>query len=146
MTKNVLSLVAGAFALVSLSGAGNAQDGSQLSAADAAKTRIMLQVATGVISLGRSNKDPMMMLVGAKILSELGSVTAEGDASSAYDISAVLGEAKEFAGGNEYLLGEIAAVPTDRSARVSARYCNWYQNCGYSIVDPYACEEVMVCN
>lgn len=146
MTKRVLSLVAGAFALVSLSGAGIAQDGSQLSAADAAKTRAMLQVATGVITLGRTNKDPMMMVVGAKILSELGSVTTEGDASSAYDISAVLGEAKEFAGDNAYLLGEIAAVPTDRSARVNARYCNWYQNCGYSIVDPYACEEVMVCN
>ena len=68
MTKRVLSLVAGAFALVSLSGAGIAQDGSQLSAADAAKTRSMLQVATGVITLGRTNKDPMMMVVGTRAM------------------------------------------------------------------------------
>ena len=146
MTKRVLSLLAGAFALISITGAGIAQDGSQLSAADAAKTRTMLQVATGVISLGRSNQDAMMLVVGARLLSELGSVSGEGEASSAYDLATVLDEAKEFAGDDQYLLDQIAAVPTDRSARVSARYCNWYQNCGYSIVDPYACEEVMVCN
>ena len=145
MKKRALSLVVGAFALVSISGAGLAQDGSQLSAADAAKTRTMLQVASGVISLGRSNKDAMMLLVGAKILSELGTVSGEGDASSALDMAVVLDEARELAGDDQYLLDAIAAVPAETDREVS-RYCNWYQDCGYSIVDPYACQEVMVCN
>lgn len=146
MKKRVLSLVAGAFALVSLGGAGLAQDGSQLTAADAAKTRAMLQVATGVITLGRTDKDPMMLIVGARILSGLGAVSGEGEASSAYDIAAVLDEAKGLAGDDQYLLDAIAAVPADGTERAVARYCNWYQDCGYSIVDPYACREVMVCN
>ena len=51
--------------------------------------------------------------------------------------------AKGVAGNNQHLLGEIAAVPTDRAA---ARYCNWYENCGCSIVDPSACEAFMGCN
>lgn len=144
MKKRALSLVAGAFAFLSIGGAGLAQDGSQLTAAEAAKTRAMLQVATGVITLGRSNKDPMMLIVGAKILSGLGAVSSEGDASSALDIATVLDEAKGLAGDNQYLLDEIAAVPAETER--GARYCNWYQDCGYSIVDPYACREVMVCN
>lgn len=143
MTKCVFSLVAGAFALVSLTGLGFAQDGSGLTAQKAAETRSRLQLATGVIALGRADKDPMMLVVGAKILSGLGTIDGEGEASSAYDASAVLAEAKELAGDNQYLLEEISAVPTDRAV---ARYCNWYQNCGYSIVDPFACQEVQVCN
>ena len=144
MTKCAVTLFAGALALVSLAGTGLAQDGSGLTARQAAETRSRLQLATGVISLGRADKDPMMLMVGARILSKLGTVGGEGEASSAYDVQAVLAEARELAGDNEYLLGEIAAVPADRAG--IARYCNWYQNCGYSIVDPFACEEVMVCN
>ena len=144
MTKCAVSLVAGDMALVSLTGAGLAQDGSGLTARQAAETRSRLMLATGVISLGRADKDPMMLVVGAKILAKLGSVGGEGSTSSAYDVSTVLDEARGLAGDNPYLLGEIAAVPTDRAG--IARYCNWYQNCGYSIVDPFACEEVMVCN
>ncbi|MBO6717980.1 MAG: hypothetical protein JJ913_08495 [Rhizobiaceae bacterium] len=114
MTKRMLPLFAGAFALVSLAGAGHAQDGSNLTAAQAAETRAKLEIATGVITLGRSNKDPMMLVVGAKILSEIGTVSGEGEASSAYDIAAVLDEAKGMAGDNQYLLDAIAAVPADR--------------------------------
>lgn len=143
MTKCVRLLFAGALALVSLTGAGFAQDGSGLTAKQAAETRSRLQLATGVIALGRADKDPLMLLVGARILGKLGTVDGEGEASSSYDIQTVLGEAKELAGDNKYLLDEIASVPTDR---VVARYCNWYQNCGYSIVDPFACQEVQVCN
>ncbi|MEX0954592.1 MAG: hypothetical protein WDZ83_05200 [Rhizobiaceae bacterium] len=146
MTKRVLSLVAGAWALVSIAGASLAQDGSKLTAGQAAETQARLKLATGVIALGRADKDPMMLVVGARILAEIGTVGGEGNASDAYDVSAVLDEAKGLAGDNQYLLDEIAAIPTERAARVSARYCNWYQNCGYSIVDPFACEMVQVCN
>lgn len=145
MMKRVLSLLAGALALISLAGPGLAQDGSALTAAQAAETQTRLKLATGVIALGRADKDPMMLIVGAGILSDLGAVGGEGEASTAYDIPAVLAEAKELAGDNQYLLDEIAAIPTESERRV-ARYCNWYQNCGYSIVDPFACEMVQVCN
>ena len=70
-------------ALVSLTGAGLAQDGSGLTARQAAETRSRLMLATGVISLGRADKDPIMLVVGAKILAKLGSVGGEGSASSA---------------------------------------------------------------
>ena len=144
MNKRVLSIAAGACALISMTGAGIAQDGSKLTAAEAAKTRAMLEVATGVITLGRSKNDAMMLVVGAKILSEVGTVEGEGDSSSAYDLAAILDEAKGLAGDNQYLLDEIASVSTETSR--GARYCNWYQNCGYDITNPFACEEVMVCN
>lgn len=143
MKKCTVSIVAGAFALLSFAGASLAQDGSGLTAAQAAEAQARLKLASGVIALGRADKDPMMMVVGAKILSKMGTVGGEGDASSAYDISKVLDEAKGLAGDNQFLLAEIAAVPTDRA---TPRYCNWYQNCGYSIVDPFACEMVQVCN
>lgn len=146
MTKRVLSLVAGAFALVSLTGAGLAQDGSKLTAERAAETQAKLKLGTGVIALGRTGKDPMMLVVGARILSEIGTISGEGNVRTAYDVSAVLDEAKGLAGDNQYLLDEIAAIPTKRTERSGARYCNWYENCGYSIVDPFACEEVMVCD
>ncbi|MCP4386128.1 MAG: hypothetical protein GY798_32765 [Hyphomicrobiales bacterium] len=146
MRIRTVSLVAGAALVLSVSGAVLAQDPTP---AELAETQVKVKIASGVIALGRAEKDPMMLVVGAKILSGLGTVdtgSASEDASPAFDVSQILGEAKALAGDSQYLLGEIAAVSTDRPERRSNRYCNWYENCGYSIVDPFACEWVQVCN
>lgn len=146
MRKPLLSAVAVAFALVLVPGAAIAQDNGTLTAERAAEIQTKLKVATGVIALGRADKDPMMLVVGAKILAELGTIESGENATYAYGLPAVLNEARELAGDNQYLLDQIAAIPGESVARSSARYCNWYENCGYSIVDPFACEMVQVCN
>lgn len=147
MAIRSVSLAAGAAMVLSMSAAALAQD---MTPAQLAETQAKVKVASGVIGLGRADKDPMMLVVGAKILSGL-SAGAEsggqdaGDASPAFDVSQILEEAKGLSGDNKYLLDEIAAL-SGRAERRSERYCNWYQNCGFSIVDPFACEEVLVCD
>jgi hypothetical protein len=75
-------------------------------------------------------------------------VTGADDASPAYDVSTILEEATGLAGDDQYLLDVIASVTTKRAERRAGgqRYCNWYEDCGYSIVDPFACRMVQVCN
>jgi len=144
MNRQVLSLLAGAFAVVALASGASAEDAKPMTGAQQSK----LKVASGVIAIGRADKDPMMLVVGAKILSGLGaggSGTAPENASNALEVSAILDEAKAMAGDNAYLLEEISTL-AGRPERSGERYCNWYENCGFSIVDPFACEQVMVCD
>ena len=42
--------------------------------------------------------------------------------------------------------GDEIATLSSRPERSGERYCNWYTNCGYDVTDPFACEEVYVCN
>lgn len=141
MKSTIISIAAAAVAMVALTIPGQAQDAA--SASEQAK----MKLAAGLIAVGRVEQDPMMLLVGAKLLAGLEGGT-EGDApanaSKAFDVSQVLEEAKALAGDSELLMAEIAAV-SGRAER-GQRYCNWYTNCGYDITDPFACEEVYVCN
>ena len=143
MKGTVLSMVAGAVALVSLTGTGMAQDATAPTASEQAK----MKVAIGLVALGRMEQDPMMLIVGAKLLSGL-EASGEGkepdNASKAFDVSQILDEAKALSADDSYLLEQISDL-AGRPERGN-RYCNWYENCGYSIVDPFACEEVLVCN
>ena len=105
-----------------------------------------MKIASGVIALGRAEKDPMMLLVGARILSELGLPVADpasGDASKAYDVAAILEEAKGLAGDSQYLLDAIAAVPAPRAER-GERYCGWDYDCLGS--GTYECAWVYSCD
>ena len=65
----VKALMAGAIA-VSFSNALHAQDAP--TPAELAKTQAMMKIATGVITLGRADKDPLMLVVGARILRSMG--------------------------------------------------------------------------
>lgn len=142
--RTVLLAVAAALTL-SMSGAALAQDPTP---AEIAASQARVKVATGLVALGRAEQDAMMLVVGARLLSGVGSVEGSNDASPAYDVAAILEEATGFAGDDQYLLDAIAAVSTARADRRAGaeRYCNWYQDCGYSIVDPFACQMVQVCN
>ncbi|MCB1497151.1 MAG: hypothetical protein KDJ86_15285 [Bauldia sp.] len=144
MNRRVLSLAVGAIALAALTGAGHAQDAKPMTAQQAEKAKI----ASGVIAVGRADQDPMMLIVGAKLLADVGAggeKPASAGSSKAFDVSQILDEAKALAGDNQYLLDEIATL-SSRPERSGERYCNWYTNCGYDVTDPFACEEVYVCN
>ncbi|MEQ9691910.1 MAG: hypothetical protein RLO48_19515, partial [Bauldia litoralis] len=69
MKKSVISLAAGAVAFVALAGTSYAEDAKQLTAQQAAEIQTKVRVGIGVVALGRADKDPMMLVVGAKILS-----------------------------------------------------------------------------
>ncbi|MCB1494508.1 MAG: hypothetical protein KDK07_24020 [Bauldia sp.] len=143
--KILTSLAAGAVALACLTGAGYAQDAMQPTAQQAAELQTKVKVGTGIVALGRAEKNPMMMLVGAEILASLGAVSGPDNASKAYDVSTILGEAKALAGDDQYLLDKIAAVKTGGSMRSGERNCDWVQTCGYDISDPFACDWVLSC-
>lgn len=143
MNRQVLSLIAGAFAFVALGANGYADDAKQLTAEQAAEIQTKVRVGVGVVALGRADKDPMMLVVGAKILSGVDLGESE-NAGKAYDVSVILDEARALAGDNEMLLDAIAAVPTERAERSGERNCDWIQVQGYGS-DPYAWEWVMSC-
>ena len=136
-------MATGAVALLCLTGAGFAQDAKQLTAQQAAEIQTKVRVGVGVVALGRADKDPMMLVVGAKILSGVDLGGSE-NASKAYDVSAILDEAKALAGDNKMLLDAIAAVPAERANRSGERDCDWVQVQGYGD-DPFAWEWVMSC-
>ena len=140
MKKSVISLAAGAVAFIALAGSSYADDAKQLTAQQAAEIQTKVRVGIGVVALGRADKDPMMLVVGAKILS---GVDLDGSEKT-YDVSAILDEAKALAGDNEMLLDAIAAVPTERANRSGERNCDWVQVQGYGS-DPYAWGWVLSC-
>jgi hypothetical protein len=144
MHAAIKALVAGAL-VVSFSGVLHADEPTAPKPADLAKTQAKMKLATGIITLGRADKDPLMLVVGARILRSMGTVGYGKRASDAYDVSAILKEAKALAGDKQYLLDEISAVPMERAAH-KPLYCNWYENCNFDVTDPYKCEWVNVCD
>jgi hypothetical protein len=147
MTFRTVLLAAGAAMMLSMSSAAFAQEPAP---ARLAETQAKLRVATGVIALGRADEDPMMLVVGARILSGIGSgigaVEGEESANPAYDVAAILDEARQLAGDDQYLLDAIAAAsagPAERRAG-GERNCEWHQVQGAGS-DPFAWEWVMVC-
>ncbi len=134
MIRKFLSLTTGAVALLCLAGAGFAQDAKQPSGAELAQQQAKVKAATSVIAIGRAEKDPMMLLVGARLLAGLGSAVADPaaqDASKVFDVSVILDEAKALAGDDQYLLDKIAAVTVPRPVRSGERYCGWDYDCPY---------------
>ena len=157
MKRHLISLAAGALALAALTGAGAAQD---LTTAQLAEQQSKVKIASGVIALGRVEKDPMMLVVGARILSELDLPVADPaseakGASKAYDVARILAEAKALAGDQQYLLDAIAAVSAERAERAERaeaaegdergeRYCGWDYDCLGS--GTYECSWVYSCD
>lgn len=132
MTTRVLSLIAGAVALLATGGVGYAQDQTYPSVAEMADMQGKVKIASGLVALGRAEQDPMMLFVAAKILSGIDAQVSDPgpDASAVLDVPTILGEAKSLAGDNQYLLDQIAAVPVERAERGRQRYCGWDYECG----------------
>lgn len=129
MSRKFLSLAAGAITMVCVPGAALAQDAS---AAALAEQHAKVKIASGLIVLGRSNEDPVMLYVAAKLLSGLGANVIDPGATgeaAAYDVSALVEEAKAMAAGDEALMARIEKLPTERAARSGERYCAWDYQC-----------------
>ena len=71
MNRTILSLAAGAVATVCVTGVALAQDASPAPLA-AQQAISKVRIASGLVTLGRSNEDPVMLYVAAKLLSGLG--------------------------------------------------------------------------
>jgi hypothetical protein len=132
MSTRILSLIAGAVAFLAMAGTGYTQDQSYPNVAELADMQAKVKVASGLVALGRAEQDPMMLLVAARILSDVDAQVRDpgADASAALDVATILGEAKGLAGGNQYLLDQIAAMPMERAERGRHRYCGWDYTCG----------------
>ena len=104
------------------------------SSSELAEMQAKVKIASGLVSLGRAEQDPMMLLVGARILADLRMPVAQpgtDNASTVFDVSAILDEAKGLAADDQYILDAIAAVPTEGYERSGERYCGWDYDCPY---------------
>jgi len=137
----VAALTAGAFALLSLT-AVQAQDQKKPTGAQLADAHAKVEIAAGLVALGRANEDPMMLLVAARLLADLDAgvvdpASAAGDRTT-YDVADILDEARSFATGDQALLDRIAAVPDMRGERRGERaYCLWEYECAATGCDYY---------
>ena len=134
MKGRVISLAAGAAMVLSAAGAAVAQDVpvKPLTSAELSEQQGQVTLASGLIALGRAEKDPMMLIVGAKVLAESGLIVvdpvSDDEETVFYDIAGILDEARKLAGDNQELLDAIARVPADPPER-GQRYCAWDYEC-----------------
>ncbi|MGH6855687.1 MAG: hypothetical protein ACREDN_09730 [Aestuariivirga sp.] len=106
-------------------------------ALDAARVRVAL--AHELISVGHGDKDAEMLFLGARLLFKLGARVADPAAKTpaAYDINAILNEARGLATGNDELIRQIEALKRAQPAQAN---CNWQWLCGAN-----GCGWVQVC-
>ncbi len=135
------ALTAVAFAFLSLTVV-QAEDQKKPTGAQLADAHAKVEIANGLITLGRANKDPMMLLVAARLLTDLDAsvvdpASAAGDRTT-YDVAEILDEARSFATGDQALLDRIAGVPDVRGERKGERaYCLWEYECAATGCDYY---------
>lgn len=103
----------------------------------AAQERVAL--AHQLISVGRGDKDPEMLFLGARLLFKLGARVSDPSAKTpaSHNINSVLDEARDLAKGNEQLVQEIDAL---KRAQPAQGACNWQWLCGGN-----GCGWVQVC-
>ena len=138
MTIRFALLIAGALALSTLApvaaGADDAKTNT-LSAAEQSDMSAKATLASGLVSVGRANKDPLMMAAAVKLLSELNSpvmdpMTASGGEPKNYDVAALIAEAKGYAGADKTVLDALSSIRTPMAGN-ERRYCVWAWQCNY---------------
>lgn len=114
-----------------------AEDQTKPSAAQIADGRSKAQVANALIVIGRSAKDPDMLIVAAKLLSQVEAPVADPKGTPTdgkpafYDVDALVAEA------NSYAANRSAQVPHSR---------NYYGFCHYEyLCDSLSCSYEWVC-
>ena len=135
MNRSVIALTAGATMMLSVAGAALAQEvpGKPLTSAELSEQQGQATLASGLIALGRAEKNPLMLIVRAKVLAENSLVVVdpasdEDEETTLYDVAGILEEAKKLAGKDQSLLDAIAAIPADPPKR-GERYCAWDYEC-----------------
>jgi hypothetical protein len=133
-------LLAAAFALTSLTaGATLAQEKQDLTAAQQAEGRLVLETARNLVSYGETKGDALALVTAAKMVASVpGRVLAddskgEGGADKAanFDIEGVLKKAEDLAQGDE-LIAKVAADVRTAAAANSKAVCYWEYYCYYN--------------
>ena len=115
-----------------------AEDQPKLTGAEIAAGQSKAQIANALIILGRSAKDPEMLIVAAKLLSSVPANVADPKGTAAdgkpafYDVNALMEEAKGYAANRG--AGTVAATPN------RAGFCHYEYLC-----DSLSCSYVWVC-
>jgi|GEM_PF-5420516 len=106
-------------------------------ALEAAQARVAL--ANQLVTVGRGDKDPQMLFLGARLLFKLGASVADPAAKTpaSHNLNAILDEARNLAAGNDELIQEIDAL---KRAQPAQGACNWQWLCGGN-----GCGWVQVC-
>lgn len=118
-----------------------AQKPKVLGAAEMADIKARITVATGLIALGRKDKDAQLLATGAKLLSAIdanvidpASMAAGGEAK-AFDVDAILAEAKALSGGEAAAMSVMAKIDLTKPKPQSM--CNWVWECNSVECDRY---------
>jgi hypothetical protein len=136
MTPRIALLAAALLLAAFLPLKGFAEDQPKLTGAEIAEGRSKAQIANALIVLGRSAKDPDMLIVAARILSTVPASVADPKASAAdgkpvfYDPAKIMDEAKTYSAART----EIATPPN------RAGFCHYEYLC-----DSLSCSYEWVC-
>ena len=133
-------LLATAFVAASLTaGAAIAQEKQDLTPAQQAEGRLVLETARNLVSYGEAKGDALALVTAAKMMASVpGRVLADGqtgdagaDKSAAFDIEAVLKKAEDLAQGDE-LITKVAGQVREAAAANSKAVCYWQYYCYYN--------------
>ena len=133
-------ILAAAFALTSLTaGATLAQDKQDLTNAQQAEGRLILETARNLVSYGETKGDALALVTAAKMMASVpGKVLADGqtgeagaDKSAPFDIEGVLKKAEDLSQGDE-LIAKVAADVRTAAAANSKAVCYWQYYCYYN--------------
>lgn len=133
-------IIAATFAVASLTaGASVAQEKQDLTPAQQAEGRLVLETARNLASYGETKGDALALVTAAKMMASVpGKVLADGqkgeagaDASAAFDIEAVLKKAEDLAQGDE-LITKVAGEVREAAAANSKAVCYWEYYCYYN--------------
>ena len=118
---------------------GVAQLPKAMSVADLSALKGNIALVTGLVAMGKAQKDPHALLVAAKLLASVGAgveVPRSSQSSSKpnlYDVAEIVAEAKTYAAGNEALIAELSAIDLTKPQN----YCYWAWECNDVYCDRY---------
>ncbi len=133
-------IIAAAFVAAAFtSGATMAEEKKDLTPAQQAESRMILETARNLVSYGEAKNDALALVTAAKMVASVpGRVLADGqkgeggaDKATNFDIEAVLKKAEDLSQGDE-LIAKVAADVRTAAAANSKAVCYWEYYCYYN--------------
>lgn len=133
-------LVVAAFLVAtSLTAGAIAQEKQDLTVAQQAENRMILETARNLVSYGETKSDPLALVTAAKMMASVpGKVLADdakgeagADQAAGFDIEGVLKKAEELSQGDE-MIAKVAADVRTAAAANSKAVCYWEYYCYYN--------------
>lgn len=120
-------------------GATIAQEKQDLTPAQQAENRLILETARNLVSYGESKSDALALVTAAKLMASVpGKVLADdakgeagADKAAGFDIEGVLKKAEDLSQGDE-LITKVAADVRTAAAANSKAICYWEYYCYYN--------------